>query len=97
MVDGHDALCSDVKTRYEATSEKGRRNEGRSQYHVFYALVHGVTQEIDYLRKCEEKTVLARTDVESHQPTNHEGTVVGCVSEYDTQHRVPTLQLGSKW
>ena len=55
MVDGHDALCSDVKTRYAATSQNGRRNEGRSQYHVFYALVHGVTQEIDYLRRCEEE------------------------------------------
>ena len=25
--------------------------------------------------------------VESPQQTNHKGTVVGCVSEYDTQHR----------
>ena len=51
-----DALCSDVQEMV------GRRNEGRSQYHVFYALVHGVTQEIDYLRKCEEETWIVPTD-----------------------------------
>ena len=64
-----------------------RKKKGLMRYFVFYALVHGVTQEIDYLRKCEEKTVLARTDVESPNRRTTRVSVVGRVSECDIQHR----------
>ena len=73
--------CRRLLNQKEWSEMVGRRNEGRSQYHVFYALVQGVTQEIDYLRKCEEEP----WRVPNRRTTRV--SVVGCVSEYDTQHR----------
>ena len=75
-----------LRSQVPEIAENGRSNarskeEWSTPNFVFYALVHGVTQEIDYLRKCEEEP----WRVPNRRTTRV--SVVGCVSEYDTQHR----------